>query len=324
MNRFSVSMVLLLLVILAIGCSPSPNIPAQPTITPNLNPEFLQATLFPGSITLEILKNLEYPVQNGMQLALLVDGKYESGSGSDYFSVNMLNMAAFGDLDADGNEDAAVILVENNGGTGQFEYLVPVFYIAGTQAAGGASANNGFFLGDGVTVNSMRTENGVITLNMLVHSPNDGLCCPGQPMTQSYRFYWGIGLVMVHATSETADDAVREITIDTPAAGTQVSAQIHVKGNVTVAPLENNLLIRVLDVNNTPLYQRPIPVSASDTSAAGSFDIIVDLSSPVVYPGPIRIEISEVRIVDGIEVMEVNMIDGSALALDSVDVILFP
>jgi hypothetical protein len=307
MKTISIMMAFVIFAVLAAGCSPSPGIPAQSSVTPTINPEFLQATLFPGPITLDVLKNSEYPVQNGMKLVQLVDGKYESGSGADYISASMLNMAAFGDLNADGNGDAAVILVENYGGTGQFEYLVPVFFIAG----GGASASSGFFLGDRVTVNSMSMQNGVVTLDMLVHSPNDGLCCPSQPMTQSYRFYWGAGLVMVHATSGTAENGFRNISLEAPVGESQVSKQIQIKGNVTIAPFENTLLLRIIDVNNSPIYEGPIMVSAPDMGAPGTFDTIVDISSGLPNPGAIRIEVSEV-----------SMADGSTLVLDSVDVIL--
>ena len=44
--------------------------------------------------------------------------------GENTLRVSLLDKIVFADLDGDGNEDAAVILVENYGGTGQFEYLV--------------------------------------------------------------------------------------------------------------------------------------------------------------------------------------------------------
>jgi hypothetical protein len=171
-----------LLLVLVAGCAPTPAVPA--TATSTVNPEFLQATPFSGPITLDMLKNGEYQAQNGMTLVQLVDGKYEAGSGVDYVSVSMLDQAAMGDLNADGLEDAAIILVENYGGTGQFEYLVPVFNVGGA-----ISPSSGFFLGDRVVVNSMSISDGKIKLDMLVHAPNDGLCCPSQSMTQTFRFF---------------------------------------------------------------------------------------------------------------------------------------
>jgi hypothetical protein len=271
-----------------------------------VNQGFPQNTPISGDITIEMLKNAEYQTQNSMTLVKLVDGKYEAGSGTDYLSVSMLEQAAFGDLNADGTQDAAIILVENYGGTGQFEYLVPVF-----NSGASLSSSSGYFLGDRVAVNSMSIVDGRITLDMLVHAPNDGLCCPSQSMTQSFHFYWGPDLVLVHAISGTSADALREISIEAPTAGSEVTNQIQLKGSVIIAPFENTLLVRIMDVNNTPIYQGPIMVSAPGMGVPGTFDALVDLSSSSTSPGSIRIE-----------VMEMSMADGSTLAMDSVDVTL--
>lgn len=297
-------MVFSLLLVLVTGCAPANIAPISATST--VNPEFLQATPFTGPITLDILKNAEYQAQNGMKLVQLVNGSYQEGSGTDYLSVSMLDAYAIGDLNTDGIDDAAVILAENYGGTGQFEYLVPVFFIDG----GAVSPSSGIFLGDRVKVNSMTISNGVIVLDMLVHAPNDGLCCPSLSMSQSYRFYSGPGLTMVHATSG-AGTAFREIKIELPAPGSEVTGKIQIKGSVTIAPFENTLKVQILDSNYGPIYDGPIMVTAADLGAPGTFDVVIDLSAIPTDGGPLHIEISEV-----------SMADGSILALDSVDVIL--
>jgi len=307
MKKISIFLLVIAALVLSTGCGPVAEVPAQPSATATIDPELLQATPFSGPITLDILKNAEYQVQNGMNMVQLVDGKYEAGSGADYLSVNILDVVAIGDLNADGMDDAGIILTENYGGTGQFVYLVPVFFIDG----GAATPSSGLFLGDRVAVNSMKIEDGKIILDMLVHAPNDGLCCPSQTMVQSFRFYWGPGLVLVHAVSGTTGNTVREINIDTPTPGTQVTNQIQVKGRVSIAPFENTLLLRIIDVNNTPIYEGPIMVSAPDMGAPGTFDTLVDISSGLPNPGSIRIEVSEV-----------SMADGSTLTLDSVEVTL--
>ncbi|HCC79290.1 MAG: hypothetical protein A2X25_08755 [Chloroflexi bacterium GWB2_49_20] len=306
MKAIRFSLMSVLLVVLAAGCSPATVLPDQSQVTPSIDPAFLQSTPSTGPITMEMLKNGEYQAQNGMTLVRLMDGKYEAGSGSDYLSVSMQEQSAFGDLNADGVEDAAIILVENYGGTGQFEYLVPVF-----NSGVSLSPSSGYFLGDRVAVNSMSIADGRITLDMLVHAPNDGQCCPSQSMTQSFRFYWGPGLVMVHATSGTFTDTLREISIEAPTAGSEVTNQIQLKGRVTIAPFENTLLVRIMDVNNTSIYTGPIMVSAPDMGAPGTFDGLVDLSGSPASPGSIRIE-----------VLEMSMADGSILTMDSVDVTL--
>jgi hypothetical protein len=295
-----------MITIAGVGCSPSPATPTQTTATTTLDPSFLQPTPFTGQITLEMLKNGEYQAKNGMTLVKLVDGKFESTSGDEPLSVSMLDQAAFGDLNSDGIQDAAILLVENYGGSGDFLTLVPVFN-NGTAL----SPSSGYLLGDRVKVNAISIQDGQISMDMLVHAPNDGLCCPSQVMTQSFRFYWGPGLVMVNATSGTPAESKREIVIEVPSGGRQVSNQIQVKGFVSIAPFENTLLVRVLDGNNTPLYEGPIMVSAVDMGTPGTFDALIDISNSGASPGLIRIE-----------VVEVSMADGSTLALDSVDVTL--
>jgi hypothetical protein len=297
-------LVISLLLILVTGCAPANTVPVPATST--VNPEFLQATPFTGPITLDILKNAEYQAQNGMKLVKLVNGSYQEGSGTDFLSVSMLDAYALGDLNADGVEDAAVVLAENYGGTGQFEYLVPVFFIEG----GAVSPSSGIFLGDRVKVNSMSISAGVITMDMLVHAPNDGLCCPSLSMSQSYRFYSGPGLTMVHATSG-AGTAFREIKIEIPAPGSEVTRKIQIKGSVTIAPFENTLKVRISDSNYGQIYEGPIMVTAAGMGAPGTFDVIIDLSTSPTTGGTLHIE-----------VLDVSMADGSTIALDSVDVVL--
>jgi len=290
-----------LLLALLVGCAPTTITPYAPTST--INPEFLQATPFSGPITMDILKNAEYQAKNGMKMIKLTNGSYQEGSGSDFISVNMSDVYALGDLNADGVEDGAVILAENYGGTGQFEYLVPVF-----NNGGGIIPSSGFFLGDRVKVNSMNIKAGTITLDMLVHAPNDGMCCPNQSMTQSFRFFWGPGLVMTHATSGSGT-SFRDIRIELPAAGSEVTRQIHIKGSVTIAPFENTLKVRMVDSNYGPVYEGPISVTAADIGAPGVFDIVIDLTDNPATIGSLHIE-----------VIDVSMADGSTIALDSVDV----
>ena len=292
----------LVLVILFTGCGQPAGLPAQNQTTPSLDPAYT----IPAPLTLEMLKNTEYQAQNGMRLVKMVDGKYEIGSGADYMSVSMLDKVAFGDLNSDSSQDAAIILVENYGGSGAFEYLVPVF-----NNSGAPLPSSGFFLGDRVVVNSLNIADGRIILDMLVQAPNDPLCCPSQPMTQSYKFYWGPGLIPVKVSSGTPTGGLREIVFDTPREGDEVSNPIQLTGKVSISPFENTLVVRIMDSNNNQIYQGPIMVSSPDMGAPGSFDAMVDISGSPVSPGMIRIEI-----------LDISMADGSTLAMDSVELIL--
>jgi len=296
--------VYLFLILVLAGCSLDTSNPAQNQVTPSINPGFMQSTPNSGPLTVEMLNNAEYQAQNGTVLVKLVDGSYEAGSGVDYLSVRILDQVAFGDLNSDGIEDAIVILVENYGGSGMFEYLVPVF-----NNGGSVSPSSGYLLGDRVAVNSIKIEGGRIYLDMMVQGPNDPLCCPSQVMTQSFKFYWGPGLVQVGVSSGTQANGLREIVIDTPMEGAEVTKMIKLTGNVSISPFENTLLVRIVDANNIPIYEGPIMVTASDMGAPGSFNAVVDISSSAASPGMIRIE-----------VLDISMADGSTMAMDTVDV----
>ena len=93
-----------------------------------------------------------------------------------------LDLVLFGDIDGDGAEDAIVFLTTQSGGTGHFAELAAVLNQNG-------NANNASMLslGDRDVVEAGGIQAGVITLNLRVHGPNDGLCCPSQSATFTYR-----------------------------------------------------------------------------------------------------------------------------------------
>jgi len=137
-------------------------------------------------LTLEALKNAEYqgiynePVQ-------LTDGKYEGepfvpGGASRPTVTLHPEVYAFGDLNGDGVDDAAVILIENSGGSGNFRYLAAVIN------EGGAPVNVATqFVGDREQMQALTIESGEITLNMVAHGPDDPMCCPTQEATKVYK-----------------------------------------------------------------------------------------------------------------------------------------
>lgn len=87
----------------------------------------------------------------------------------------------YGDLNADGLEDALVILSTQNGGSGHFIELAAVL-----DQNGNAYNISTIYLGDRVVVESGKVENSTVVLNMRVQGPDDGLCCPSQPVTWSF------------------------------------------------------------------------------------------------------------------------------------------
>ena len=84
-------------------------------------------------------------------------------------------MVAFGDLNNDSIDDAAVILGTDGGGTGYFLDLVAVSNINGKPKS---IASIG--LGDRVQVKGIVIKNRVIELKMLSHNNEGGQCCPSR------------------------------------------------------------------------------------------------------------------------------------------------
>ena len=94
---------------------------------------------------------------------------------------------ATGDLDGDGQDDAAVIIRSQFGGTGVFVTLAAVHNDAGAPVHVATAP-----LGDRVGINAVAIENGEIILDMLTHadpgSPQwAGQCCPTVPTESRYR-----------------------------------------------------------------------------------------------------------------------------------------
>ena len=140
------------------------------------------------SLDLAALKNATYSVEGppgGM--ATLTNGTFSvaaaPGSASK-ITVSLLSQPILlADLTGDGARDAAVILAVETGGTGVFEHLAVV------ENQNGLPRNVATtFLGDRVKVQNLTAgPNGTIAVDMLVAGPGEPLCCPTQPVRQTYR-----------------------------------------------------------------------------------------------------------------------------------------
>ena len=143
-----------------------------------------------ASLTLTTLQNANYhsPDWGDYQL---VDGLYHRppsapGESPEAYLTQMIEPAAFGDLNADGLDDAVVFLSTQNGGTGNFREMAAVIN------RGGMPDNvSTVSLGDRVVIEAAQIQAGVITLSMRVQGPNDGLCCPSQLETWRFQLQAG-------------------------------------------------------------------------------------------------------------------------------------
>jgi putative hemolysin len=145
------------------------------------------AAIQPADLTLASLQNARFhsPDWGDFQL---VDGVYHRppsapGESPDTNLTQMLEIVAYGDLNADGVRDAVVFLSTQTGGTGHFREMAAMLN------RGGQPYNvSTVSLGDRVVIESAQVSSGLITLDMRVHGPNDGLCCPSQLETWRFQF----------------------------------------------------------------------------------------------------------------------------------------
>ncbi|MCK4781591.1 hypothetical protein KAS79_01555 [Candidatus Parcubacteria bacterium] len=127
-------------------------------------------------LTIDALENAKYYVVAYGETVLLKDGYYREehpGMASGLEVAIYKNKIVFGDLNNDGKKDAAVILRSSGGGSGDFRELAIMINEDGKP--------NYFIskeLGDRVIIDSITIQSGIIVLDMIVHGPSDGLCCP--------------------------------------------------------------------------------------------------------------------------------------------------
>ena len=136
-------------------------------------------------LTLEELKNAEYYTTVYKETVQLKDGYYRKeypGMASGLEVGIYKDKIAFGDLNNDGKRDTAVVLYSTGGGSGTFRELAIMI-----NEDGKPSYFTSKFLGDRVIINSITIESGVITLNMVIHGPEDGMCCPSVEKIFKYK-----------------------------------------------------------------------------------------------------------------------------------------
>jgi hypothetical protein len=133
----------------------------------------------------QALHNAEYPVDfTSTGKARLKDGVFEESvaPGSET-RIWLAKERAFGDLNADGAEDAAVLLVVDPGGSGTFTYLVPVINEKGI-----AKPLAGVLLGDRIKLKSISIQSGSIVATMLTRKPDEPMSAePKVEVTRKFK-----------------------------------------------------------------------------------------------------------------------------------------
>ena len=153
---------------------------AQPTAIQQVEP---QVNL---TLSLDILRNATYysPDWGEFQLS---NGIYyrippTAQESPEIYTTHLLDTVFYGDINLDEFQDAVVFLSTQNGGTGHLVEMAAILNLNGSP-----SNISTLYLGDRVVIESGAVQNGVITLNLLVQGPNDGLCCPSQLVTWNFH-----------------------------------------------------------------------------------------------------------------------------------------
>jgi hypothetical protein len=151
------------------------------TDTPKVTPSVKQP------LTDTLLKNAEYSTEwEDDGIIKLTDGRYDGEpyveDSATHLIITLVEPVAFGDLDGDGIDDAAVILAADPGGSGTFVSLEAVYSENGEPHHVASYA-----LGDRARIEALTIANGRIVLEMSTHGPDDPMCCPSKKTTLELR-----------------------------------------------------------------------------------------------------------------------------------------
>jgi hypothetical protein len=173
----------LLIGLLATACSDRPPAPAATLAPP---------TPVDRILTLARLENIAY---QGVELpgvtppVQLQDGRYRAAAladGGPPAALVLGKTVAYGDLDGDGAEEAAVTLAAEPG-AGE-----PVRYLAVVAVRAGAPENIATTqLGERVQVETVQIMGEQIEVIVWAFAPSDGPCCPSLRLTRVYRLQEG-------------------------------------------------------------------------------------------------------------------------------------
>jgi heat shock protein HslJ len=122
--------------------------------------------------------------------------------------VQLTGYIAYGELN--GQPVAAVVLVTNPGGSGNFYDLAVMVDVNGSPVNIASIS-----LGDRVQINGIAIENNAVVVDMVTHGPDDPMCCPTQHVVNTYALH-GDQLVLqssVQADTLAQDDEMLAASI---------------------------------------------------------------------------------------------------------------
>ncbi|MEK7188027.1 MAG: hypothetical protein AAB691_04245 [Patescibacteria group bacterium] len=96
--------------------------------------------------------------------------------------IETFGKAILGDLDRDGKDDAAILFMENSGGTGIFYYVA-----AALRTSKGALGTNAIFLGDRIAPQTLEIRNNIIIVNYADRKENEPMAA--QPSVGVTKYF---------------------------------------------------------------------------------------------------------------------------------------
>jgi len=135
----------------------------------------------------QTLPNAEYPIElTSTGKAQLKNGVLEESVAPGSATKTKIRLGkeqAFGDVNADGTEDAVVTLVVDPGGSGTFTYVALVLNETGT-----AKPLAAVLLGDRIILKSMAIQSGRITVTILSRKPDEPMSTePKVEVTRTFK-----------------------------------------------------------------------------------------------------------------------------------------
>ena len=251
-------------------------------------------------LTEDMLKNATYQLSSYPKTVTLKEGKYDGSADADQVAAVMLPQIAFGDLNGDGLEDAAVLIAENGGGSGSFVSVFAILNQAGKPLQSGAA-----LIDDRANIKALSIKNGQISVDALIHGTNDAMANPTLAVTENYIITKS-GLKLVHFISAVPGGGERSIQIASPVSGSQASGSVEIKGSMPIAPFENSLAYRFDDQTGHKLAEGALILTSQTAGGPATFDNTLTL--PSLASGDILL----------LELSENSAADGSTLALDAI------
>ncbi len=268
------------------------NVPPTSSEIATVEPTLTQMPAVSSELTYEDIQNASIEVPFFQQSVTLNNGEATGTGVNVSFTARLLPNYGIGDLNADGQDDLAVLVAENGGGSGVFVSMLVFLNQQGQPVQIGA-----VMVDDRPVINSLSIAGGEIQLEALVHNLNDEMTDPKLSVRRTYRLL-GETLVLMEQTSAYDNGVDRSIQIDSPVDGDDASSTLTLLGSMPVAPFENNLSLTIFDLQGNVLSQSGFMVSADEPGRPATFNNAVDL--PAVDAGTtIRIELADLSMADG-------------------------